>query len=53
MKLVRNGEVWEIVVGTPIWIIKGDMKKIILYKNYTPEEYPKYENFDAIKCKSK
>ena len=21
---------------------------LILYKNYTPEEYPKYENFDAI-----
>ena len=21
---------------------------LILYKNYTPEEYPKYDNYDAI-----
>ena len=24
------------------------MVNLILYKHYTPEEYPKYENFDAI-----
>jgi hypothetical protein len=23
-------------------------EELILYKNYTPEEYPKYENYDAI-----
>lgn len=23
-------------------------KKLILWKNYTPEEYPKYDNYDAI-----
>ena len=24
------------------------MKKIILWKNYTPEEFPEYDNYDAI-----
>ena len=23
-------------------------EKLILWKNYTPEEYPKYDNYDAI-----
>ena len=34
------------------WFTNLDINKrhedLILYKNYTPEEYPKYENFDAI-----
>lgn len=34
------------------WITNLDIQKrhepIILYKKYTPEEYPHYENFDAI-----
>ena len=34
------------------WFTNLDIRKrhenIILYKQYTPEEYPKYENFDAI-----
>ena len=34
------------------WFTNLDIKKrheeLILYKHYTPEEYPKYENFDAI-----
>lgn len=34
------------------WFTNLDISKrhedLILYKNYTPEEYPKYENFDAI-----
>ena len=34
------------------WFTNLDIKKrhedLILYKKYTPEEYPKYENFDAI-----
>ena len=25
-------------------------EKIILWKEYTPEEYPKYDNYDAIEC---
>ena len=35
-----------------IWLTNLDIDKrheeMILYKSYTPEEYPKYENFDAI-----
>ena len=34
------------------WFTNLDIKKrheeLILYKHYTPEEYPKYENYDAI-----
>ena len=34
------------------WFTNLDINKrhedLILYKNYTPEEYPKYENFDAV-----
>ena len=34
------------------WFTNLDIKKrhedLILYKKYTPEEYPKFENFDAI-----
>jgi hypothetical protein len=34
------------------WFTNLDINKrhedLILYKSYTPEEYPKYENFDAI-----
>ena len=34
------------------WFTNVDVKqrheKLLLYKNFTPEEYPKYDNFDAI-----
>jgi hypothetical protein len=34
------------------WFTNVEIKKrhedIILYKKYTPEEYPKYDNYDAI-----
>ena len=34
------------------WYTNLDIKKrheeIVLYKKYTPEEYPKYDNYDAI-----
>jgi hypothetical protein len=34
------------------WFTNLDINKrhedLILYKNYTPEEYPTYENYDAI-----
>lgn len=34
------------------WFTNLDHKKrheeLILYKHYTPEEYPKYDNYDAI-----
>jgi len=35
-------------VGLPILILKNVTKKITLYKRYTPEEYPHYDNYDAI-----
>ena len=28
--------------------LKQIIEDIILYKNYTPEEYPNYDNYDAI-----
>lgn len=35
-----------------IWLTNLEIKKrtepLILYKKYTPEEYPKYDNYDAI-----
>lgn len=35
-----------------VWFTNLDHNKrhedLILYKNYTPEEYPKYDNYDAI-----
>ena len=38
--------------GNICWFTNLDIKKrhenVILYKNYTPEEYPKYDNYDAI-----
>lgn len=42
--------------GNILWYTNLDIKKrhenVILYKKYNPEEYPKYENFDAIEVKS-
>ena len=39
-------------VSGVIWLTNLEIDKrhedLILYKHYTPEEYPKYENFDAI-----
>jgi len=39
-------------VSGVVWFTNLDINKrhedLILYKNYTPDEYPKYENFDAI-----
>lgn len=39
-------------VSTSCWFTSLPVKKhndeLILFKNYTPEEYPKYHNFDAI-----
>lgn len=39
-------------VSTSCWFTNLDVTKhhelMILYKNYTPEEYPLYENYDAI-----
>jgi len=39
-------------MGSIMWYTNLDTKKrheeLILYKKYTPEEYPKYDNYDAI-----
>ena len=39
-------------VSGVVWFTNLDIKKrhekLILYQKYTPEDYPKYENFDAI-----
>ena len=46
----------ERIINVPsIWFTNLDHKKrheeLILYKNYTPEEYPKYDNYDAREVK--
>ena len=39
-------------VSTSCWFTNLPVKKhtedLVLYKRYTPEEYPKYDNYDAI-----
>ncbi len=60
-ELVKNkkeGSAYKIVDGIvkartqSIWFTNLDHKKrhedLILYKKYSPDEYPKYENYDAI-----
>ena len=50
---IVNGEI--LGRSSSIWFTNLDHKKrheeLILYKNYTPEEYPKYDNYDAIEVK--
>ena len=45
------GQKWR-SMGNVCWLTNLDIKKrheeIILYKHYTPEEYPHYDNYDAI-----
>ena len=54
----KEGSAYKIVDGIlkgrsqAIWFTNLDIRKrheeLILYKKYTPEEYPKYDNYDAI-----
>ena len=48
MNMDRNGR----SMGNICWFTNLDHQKrhedIILYKKYTPEEYPKYDNFNAV-----
>ena len=53
----KNAEIGEdgkkyAKLGNITWFTNLDVKKrhekLILYKTYTPEEYPKYDNYDAI-----
>ena len=50
----EDGTKWR-SMGNICWFTNLDHKKrheeLILYKNYTPEEYPKYDNYDAIEVK--
>ena len=47
----ENGQKWR-SMGNICWFTNLDITKrhenLILYKTYTPEEYPKYDNYDAI-----
>lgn len=47
----ESGQKWR-SMGNICWFTNLDIKKrheeLILIKTYTPEEYPKYNNFDAI-----
>ncbi len=47
----ENGQKWR-SLGNICWYTNLDHKKrheeLELYKKYTPEEYPKYDNYDAI-----
>ena len=36
------------VVGSPTLTITKRHEDLILYKNYIPEEYPAYDNYEAI-----
>ena len=61
-ELVKNkkeGSAYKIVdgvikgrLGNAVWFTNLDHKKrhedLILYKQYAPDEYPKYDNYDAI-----
>lgn len=46
-----DGQKWR-SFGTMCWLTNLDIAKrheeLILYKTYTPDEYPTYDNFDAI-----
>lgn len=50
-KIDENGTKWR-RMGNICWFTNIDIEKrhenMILYKNYTPEEYPKYDNYNAI-----
>lgn len=47
----ENGQKWR-SFGNMCWYTNLDIAKrhedLILYKTYTPEEYPKYDNYNAI-----
>lgn len=47
---IENGLKLKHIMGC--WFTNMDMpkrhEKLILWKKYTPEEYPKYDNYDAI-----
>ena len=48
--VIRNGQI--LGRAATLWFTNLDIKKrhekLILWKNYTPAEFPKYDNYDAI-----
>jgi len=50
-KKIENGKKY-FSMGSIMWYTNLDTKKrheeLILYRNYTPEKYPMYDNYDAI-----
>ncbi len=50
-KKIENGKKY-FSMGNVVWFTNLDITKrheyLILYKEYNPEEYPKYDNYDAI-----
>ena len=50
-KIDENGVKWR-RMGNICWFTNIDIEKrheeMILYHNYTPEKYPKYDNYDAL-----
>lgn len=50
-KIDENGQKWR-RMGNICWFTNLDIQKrheeMILYKHYTPEAYPSYDNYDAI-----
>lgn len=50
-KIDENGQKWR-RMGNICWFTNLDIQKrhenMILYKNYTPEEYPQYDDYEAV-----
>ena len=50
-KIDENGQKWR-RMGNICWFTNVDIEKrhenMVLFRNYTPELYPKYDNYDAI-----
>ena len=53
-KIDENGQKWR-RMGNICWFTNLDIEKrheeMTLFRHYTPEEYPKYDNYDAIDVK--
>ena len=50
-KIDEHGQKWR-RMGNICWFTNVDIEKrhenMVLFRNYSPKEYPKYDNFDAI-----
>jgi len=53
-KIDENGQKWR-RMGNICWFTNLDIEKrheeMTLFRHYSPEEYPKYDNYDAIEVK--